>query len=67
MKKPTLLVGKKIRHRFEVEHKSVWFVGTVLSMDVNTKEFEVSYEGESDEICRFTLLDDIESGDLEIL
>ena len=65
-KKPTLLVGKKIRHRFEVGKELVWYIGTVLSVDLQTKEFQVHYEGESD-ICSFTLLDDILHGDLELL
>ena len=43
-KKPELLVGKKIRHRFEVGEELVWFIGTVLSVDLETNEFEVSYE-----------------------
>ena len=44
----------------------MWFVGTVLNMNASTKEFQVRYEGEED-ICLFTLLDDIESGDLELI
>ena len=63
VKKPELLVGKKIRHRFEVGEELVWFIGTVLSVDL---DFGVSYEGESD-VCHFTLLDDIVHGDLELL
>ena len=65
MKKPALLVGKKVRHRFEVGKELEWFIGTVLSVDLETK-FQVSYEGESD-VCCFTLLDDIVHGDLELL
>ena len=66
VKKPALLVGKKIRHRFEVGNELLWFIGTVLSVDLKTKEFQVSYEGES-YVCCFTLLDDILCGDLELL
>jgi len=44
----------------------VWFIGTVLSVDLGTKEFQVTYEGESNVYC-FTLLDDIVSGDLQLL
>ena len=67
MEKPYLLAGKKIRHRFKVGKELKWFVGTVLRMATDqTKEFEVLYDGE-DDICCFKLLDDIESGDLELL
>ena len=66
VKNPTLLIDKKIRHRFEVGNKLVWFIGSVFSVDLKTKEFQVSYEGESD-VCCFTLLDDIMHGDLEVL
>ena len=66
MQNPNLLVNCKIRHRFRVNNELIWFVGTVLSMDASTKEFQVRYEGE-DDICLFTLLDDVESGDLELM
>ena len=66
VKNPALLVGKKVQHRFEVGKELVWFIGTVLSVDLETKEFEVSYEGESD-VCCFTLLDDIVHGNLKLL
>ena len=63
---PELLVGKKIKHCFQVGDELVWYNGTVLSLNPETMEFEVEYEGE-DDICLFTLLDDISSGDLELL
>lgn len=66
MQKPDLLVGKKIQHRFTVGKELMWFIGTVLSMKAETREFQVIYDGE-DDICYFTLLDDIERGDLELL
>ena len=44
----------------------MWYKGTVLSMNPETMEFEVEYEEEEDTYL-FTLLDDITSGDLELL
>ena len=66
MQNPAFLVGKKIRHCFGVGKELMWFLGTVLSMNAQTKEFKVKYDDE-DDICCFTLLDDIESGDLELV
>uniref|UniRef100_A0A1X7UAB5 Uncharacterized protein n=1 Tax=Amphimedon queenslandica TaxID=400682 RepID=A0A1X7UAB5_AMPQE len=63
---PELLVGKKIKHCFEVGEELVWYTGTVLSMNPETMEFEVQYDDE-DNVCFFTLLDDISSGDLVLL
>ena len=64
MLNPELLVGKNIKHRFQVGLELVWYTGTVISMNPNTMEHQVQYEGE-DDICSFTLLD-ILSGDLEL-
>ena len=63
---PELLVGKKIKHRFEVDGELVWYNGTVLQMNYETEEFQVEYDGE-DGVCSFQLLDDIASEDLLIL
>lgn len=62
-KDPGFLVGKNIRHRFQVDEDLVWFNGTVLNMDSITKAYQVKYEGE-DDIQYFALLDDISNGDL---
>ena len=63
--KPQLLVGKRINHRFVESGELVWYKGTVLQM-LDTREFEVMYD-EEDDICCFSLLDDIKNGDLLIL
>ena len=63
---PELLVGKNIKHCFQVGDELVWYKGTILSMNPETMEFEVEYEEEEDTYL-FTLLDDITSGDLELL
>lgn len=63
---PEHLVGKKIRHRFEVGKDLMWYNGTVLNMNSETKEYQVMYDGE-DDICCFALLDDIASGDLIVI
>ena len=66
--KPQLLVGRRIRHRFQVEGTSelVWYDGTVKNLNPETNEFQVIYDGE-DEVCNYALLDDIRSGDLSLI
>ena len=66
MLRPELLVGKKIRHRFQVGEDLIWYNGTVISIDPNTMEHQVQYDKEED-ICSFALLEDISNGDLELL
>ena len=58
--KPQFLVGRRIRHQFQVEGTSelVWYDGTVKNMNPETNEFEVIYDGE-DEVYNYALLDDI--------
>ena len=63
---PDYLIGRKIRHRFEVDEELIWFNGTVLHRSSETNEYQVKYEGEND-ICSFALLDDISSGDLILM
>ena len=63
---PDLLVGKRIKHRFQVDGKLVWYEGTVLHLDFKTYEFQIIYDSE-DDICVFSLLNDISSGDIIIL
>lgn len=63
---PEYLIGKKIKHRFQVGKDLVWYNGTVLNMNSKTREYQVKYEGE-DDICCFALLDDIPRGDLIVL
>ena len=65
MEKPELLVGRQIRHRFQVGEDLIWYNGTVISINLNTMEHKVQYE--DDEICSFQLLEDISNGDLELL
>ena len=64
VQQPKLLVGCRIKHRFETDRELVWYEGTVLQMNSETKEFQVAYN--DDDICCFPLLDDIASGDLLI-
>ena len=42
--KPELLVGCQIKHRFKSDRELVWYEGTVLQMDSETKEFQVAYD-----------------------
>ena len=60
---PELLVGRRIKHRFEVNGELVWFDGSILQMNSVTNEFQITYDGEED-VCWFPLLDDARSGDL---
>lgn len=62
---PELLVGKRIKHRFQEDENLVWYTGTVLSVDDEMK-FKIEYDGESD-YYSFKLLDDIINGDLVLL
>ena len=63
-----LLVGRRIRHQFQVEGTSelVWYDGTVKNLNPETNEFQVIYDGE-DEVCNYALLNDIQSGDLSLI
>ena len=63
---PELLVGQRIKHRFDENGELVWYEGRVLRMNADTKEFEVIYDGEEDS-CWFLLLEDISAGDLLIV
>lgn len=60
------LVGKKIRHQFDVNGELVWYDGKVLDINNDTKEFEVEYDGSKDTFW-FSLLHDLANGDLIIL
>ena len=53
VQQPKLLVGCRIKHRFETDQELVWYEGTVLQMDSETKEFQVAYD---DDICCFPLM-----------
>jgi hypothetical protein len=66
LSQPELLVGLRIRHRFEEDGKLSWFEGTVLEMNSESQEFKVIYEGEDDP-CWFPLLEDMSAGDLLII
>ena len=65
VQQPELLVGCRVKHRFETDRELVWYERTVLQMNSETQEFQVAYDNE-DDICCFPLLDDIASGDLLI-
>ena len=60
---PELLIGRKIKHRFEVDGNLVWYEGVIQQLNFITNEFQVAYEGEED-LSWFPLIDDIRSGDL---
>ena len=68
MLKPELLVGCRIRHRFQLQESSelVWYNGTVEKMNPETDEFQVVYDGE-DEACNYALLDDKKNRDVSLI
>ena len=64
---PQLLVGQRIRQRFNEGGQLVWYDGTVLHMSSSeTNEYEVKYDEDDDVYC-FPLLDDFKNGDLQIV
>ena len=65
MQHPELLIGQRIRHRFSVNHRLVWYEGTVTAM-ISSTEFQVDYDDEDDTSC-FPLLEDLKNGDIMIL
>ena len=60
---PELLIGRRIKHRFEVDGDLVWYAGVVQQHNYVTSEFQVAYDGEED-LCWFTLLDDIRTASI---
>ena len=64
---PFSLVGREINHRFELESgEQEWFHGIVISYNVATKLYEISYDGEADHQF-FDLSTDLLDGDVELL
>ena len=65
--KPIDLIGKRIKHKWLVDGKSVWFTGKILSLVPGSDSwFNVQYENE-DDILSLNLVDDIENGDLVVM
>ena len=63
---PDSLVGKRIKHRFEIgEDSDYWYSGTIINYDPVTHLHEVTYDGEEDHQF-FELIVDIIIGDLVV-
>lgn len=65
--RPSLLVNSKVKHRFEVEQKLIWYDGVLVSY--RKQEFSVFYP-KTGETCLFSideLKEDLYSGDLWFL
>jgi hypothetical protein len=63
---PNALVGKHIKHRFEIEDSvecDYWYSGMIVDYDPNTHLHEIKYDGE-EEHCFFAITIDIIMGDL---
>ena len=63
---PELLIYRQIEHQFNCDGQLVWYKGTVLSFDKETKEFRILYDNEEEE-CSFPLLEDLEKEEVKIL
>ena len=65
---PTLLVGCRIKHKFEISggNEDAWFYGLVIEYSDSTKLHEISYDDEQDN-CYFDLTQDLIMGDLIII
>ena len=63
---PEILIYRQIEHLFDCDGELVWFAGTVLSYDKESKEFRVVYDNEKDEYS-FPLLEDVSSGEIRVL
>lgn len=65
---PSALVGKRIKHKFELaESREIkWYDGIILGYDTVSKMHEILYDGEDDH-CYFNLTVDILTGDLEVI
>lgn len=62
LEKPHILVGSRIKHRFETNGERKWFGGMVVSYDPITRSHEIKYDEEED-LCSFDLSIDIVNGD----
>ena len=63
---PDLLIYRRIEHQFNCDGELVWYKGTVLGFDKETKEFRVLYDNEDKEYT-FPLLEDLDKGELKII
>ena len=63
---PELLIYRQIEHQFNCDGRLVWYKGTVLSFDKETKEYRILYDNEEEEYS-FPLLEDLEKKEVKIL
>ena len=63
---PQLLIYHRIEHQFNCDGRLMWYKGTVLSFDKETKEYRILYDNEEEEYT-FPLLEDLEKEEAEIL
>lgn len=63
---PDLLIYRRIEHQFNCDGQLVWYKGTILSFDKETKEFRILYDNEEEEYS-FPLLEDLEKEEVKIL
>ena len=65
LENPGLLIGKKVRHKFENNGKEDWYEGYVVSYDSRLKTHEIVYIGGSEHYL-YNLVEDIEDGSLVV-
>ena len=64
---PELLIYRRIEHQFNCDGQLVWYKGTVLSFDKETKEFRIILYDNEEEEYSFPLLEDLEKEEVKIL
>ena len=61
------LIGKRIRHRWNVDGSEQWYLGTILDIVPGTDDwYNVKYDNE-EQVLSLNLLLHIEKGDLEFV
>ena len=63
---PEILIYRRIEHMFNCDGELVWFTGTILSYDKDTKEYRVAYDNEEGDYC-FPLIEDFAKGEIRIV
>ena len=63
---PDLLIYRRVHHQFNCDGQLVWYKGTVLGYDRDSREFRIAYDND-DEQYSFPLLEDLTNNELVIL
>ncbi len=63
---PDLLIYRRIEHQFNCEGNLVWYKGTVLDYNKDSKEFRIKYDDEDEEYS-YPLLEDFANNEVRII